>query len=70
MYVPIKKNKKMIKELIDAGANMNIKALHHINGTKEMVDFYDLSISKDYEKLSKWIEENYPEFVASKKYNL
>lgn len=64
------KNRDMIKMLINAGAEMDYKALHHIGGTKRMVDFYDLSVDKDYTKLSKWIEKEYPEFVAAKKYNL
>ena len=63
-------NIDMIKLLINSGADMNYKALHHIGGTKRMVDFYDLSIDKGYKKLSKWIEKAYPDFVATKKYNL
>lgn len=67
----------MIKFLIDNGADMTYKALHHLRGTKKMVDFYDLVVDKrviggerGYKKVQKWIEENYPEFVAAKKYNL
>jgi hypothetical protein len=70
-------NKRMIKLLIDSGADMSYKALHYINKTKKMVDFYDLCVDKyKYEKdrrykyLMMWIEDNYPEFVASKKYNI
>jgi len=71
------KNIKIIKFLIDNGADMQHKALHHIRGTKRMVDFYDLVVDKieigderDYKGVKKWIEKNYPKFVAAKKYNL
>ena len=65
----------MIKMLIDAGADMHYKTVHHIRGTKKMVDFYDLAVDKQYYEggykvIIKWIENNYPEFVAAKKYNL
>jgi len=61
---------KVIRMLIDAGANMEHKALHHIAGSRRMVDFYDLTVDKDYKGLQKWIEENYPEFIVAKKYNV
>lgn len=70
LWATYNRKPKMIKLLIDSGADMNYKALHHIGGTKRMVDFYDLSVDKGYTELSKWIETYYPEFIASKKYNL
>lgn len=70
-------NSEIIKMLIDAGADMHYKALHSIAGTKKMVDFYDLCVDKyNYEgyfiylNTKEWIEKNYPEFMAAKKYNL
>ena len=68
-------NRNMIKLLINSGADMNYKACGIIKGTgsftaKKMVDFYDLSVDKEYKKLSKWIEKEYPAFVSTKKYNL
>ena len=73
------KNTTMIKMLIDAGADMHYKAYHYIKGTKDLVDFYDLAVAKEYHEgtysfnykgVITWIEKNYPEFVAAKKYNL
>lgn len=70
-------DRKVMKVLIGSGADISFKVLHHIAGTKKMVDFYDFCIDKytyekdiRYKNLAKWIEKNYPEFVASKKYNL
>ena len=67
----------IMKLLIDNGADINHKGLHHISGTKKMVDFYDLAKDKlkydndeNYRRVVKWIEENYPEFVMAKRYNL
>ena len=77
LWATYSKNIPMIKLLINSGADIHYKALHHISGTKKMVDFYDLAVDKNYyknngsyNKVIKWIEENYPEFVAAKKYNL
>lgn len=63
-------DKRLIRLLINSGADMEYKAIHHIRGEKNLVDFYDLAIDKDYDDLKQWIEKNYPEFVAAKKYNL
>ena len=67
LWATYNENKDMIKLLINSGSDMYYKALHHIGGTKRMVDFYDLAIDKDYTKLSKWIAKNYPVFVSEKK---
>ena len=67
-------NLKMIQEIIKKGANIN-----HKNNKNQ--DFYDISqiISKtprpnnlllSRNKIKKWIEKNYPEFIEAKKYNL
>jgi ankyrin repeat protein len=69
------KNITAIYWLIEAGADMYYKAKHYIGGTKNMVDFYELALQKEkynggYQKLIEWIEKEYPEFVAAKKYNL
>jgi ankyrin repeat protein len=68
-------NTQIIKMLIDAGADIYYKAEHNIAKTKKMVDFYDLAVDKNYyeggyKKTIKWIEDNYPEIVNIKKYNL
>ena len=75
LWATYSKNIPMIKLLIDSGADIHYKAFHHIHQTKKMVDFYDLAVDKEryqggYTKVIEWIEENYPEFVAAKKYNL
>jgi len=56
---------KMLKELIKKGAN-----IHHKNDKGE--DFYDMAEFqyKFINNTKKWIEKNYPEFIAAKKYNL
>ena len=75
MWAAYLQNTEIMKMLIDAGADTHYKALHHIGGTKEMIDFYDLCLAKQkyeggYKKTIKWIDDNYPEIVAVKKYNL
>jgi ankyrin repeat protein len=68
---------KMVKKLIEKGAD-----IFHKNKFNE--DFYDVlnnrkfslpSDSGNYNyfrnlKMKRWIEKNYPEFLAAKKYNL
>ena len=56
---------KMLKELIKKGANMMHK-------NKDNEDFYDAAINryKFINNVKDWIEKEYPEFVAAKKYNL
>ena len=70
LWATFNRNIKMIKLLIDSGADMNYKATWSLGGTKRILDFYDLSVDKGYIELSRWIETYYPEFVAPKKYNL
>ena len=54
---------EIIRELIDAGADMFFK-----NGNDK--DFYDILKIKNNKKVMEQVEEEYPEFVAAKKYNL
>jgi len=56
---------KMLKELIKHGAD-----IYHKNDKGE--DFYDMAENryKFINGVKDWIEETYPEIVASKKYNL
>ena len=56
---------KMLKKLIEKGAN-----IYHKN--KEGKDFYDLAEEryKFINNVKDYIEKTFPEFVASKKYNL
>jgi len=49
----------MIKKLIDAGADMFIQ--------NQAGDFYDNAAEKE---IKEFIEKEYPEFIAAKKYNL
>lgn len=55
----------MMKHLVKAGAN-----IFHKNNEGD--DFYDLTVKnfKFINKAKDWIEEEFPEFIASKKYNL
>lgn len=75
LWATYRKNIIMMKMLIDAGADIHYKALHHIRGTKKMVDFYQLAIDKNYydggyKKVINWIEKKYPELKTSYIYNL
>lgn len=77
LWATYNRNIPMMKLLLDNGASMTHKALHSIRGTKKMVDFYDLVVDlrkiggeREYGKVQKWIEKNYPDFVAAKQYNL
>ncbi len=66
---------RMIKKLIEKGAD-----IFHKNKYNE--DFYDVLINRVFNlpmdssnyfrnlRMKKWIGKNYPEFLASKKYNL
>lgn len=55
----------MVKMLLRYGAN-----IHHKN--KKGEDFYDMSLKDKsfFKSVKKYIENNYPEFVVSKKYNI
>lgn len=56
---------KMLKELIKAGAN-----IYHTNNNGETM--YDLAVNryKFINNVKDWIEKNYPEVIAMKKFNL
>jgi hypothetical protein len=55
----------MLKELIKAGAN-----IYHTNNNGETM--YDLAVNryKFINNVKDWIEKNYPEVIAMKKFNL
>lgn len=53
---------EIIKLLLDNGADMNFKW--------ENYDFYDCAVRNGHDHIVKWIEENYPKFMITKRFDL